>query len=317
MIFAYFFLGSAKESNNISWGVNFSQKHASSLGLDFKEVYLDILDDLGVKQIKLGTYWDYIEYEKGKYDFSDLDFLIEEAEKREAKIILVIGMKTIGWPECHIPTWAKDLSKEKQQESILQYLTSIVERYKGKEVISYWQVENEPFFTFGECPWKDRNFLKQEIDLVHSLDPTRKIIITESGEIPFWFQAAKHGDIVGVTTYRKVWSKELNIHITYPLPAVFYNRKAKLINFFFNKPVIGVELQAEPWSKELIYNSTLEEQEKSMNLDQFKKNIAYAKKTGFDQFYLWGAEWWYWLKDEHNRGEIWNEAKNLFEEQNK
>ena len=54
-----------------------------------------------------------------------------------------------------------------------------------------------------------------------------------------------------------------------------------------------------------------------MNLDQFKKNIAYAKKTGFDQFYLWGAEWWYWLKDEHNRGEIWNEAKNLFEEQNK
>jgi len=35
-----------------------------------------------------------------------------------------------------------------------------------------------------------------------------------------------------------------------------------------------------------------------MNLEQFKKNIEFAQKTGFDTIYLWGAEWWHWLKRE-------------------
>jgi len=34
----------------------------------------------------------------------------------------------------------------------------------------------------------------------------------------------------------------------------------------------------------------LEEQEKTMNLERFQKNIEFAKRTGLDTFYLWGAE---------------------------
>jgi len=311
--FIYLFIGFSKENKNISWGVNFSQKHAQSLGIkDWKQSYVDILDEMGVKKLKIGTYWDYIEWKQGEYNFNELDFQVQEAEKRNAEIILVIGMKTIGWPECHLPDWAKGLNKEKQQENILKYLKQIVLRYKDSKAIKYWQVENEPFFPFGECPWKDKVFLKKEIDLVRSLDSTREIIISESGEFRLWFNAAKYGDIVGTTLYRKVWFKELNSYLTYPFSPTFYQRKAGLIKVLFGKEVYCVELQAEPWGPALIYHLSIEEQEKSMNLEIFKKNVSFAKKTGLNEVYLWGTEWWYWMKENQNKPEIWEEAKTLF-----
>lgn len=312
IIIGYFFIGFSKPNQNIGWGVNFSYKHAQALGLDWKETYQAILGDLGVKNIKLATYWDFVEGERGKYYFDDLDWLIREAENKEVRLIVVLGMKTPSWPECHLPAWAKVLTKEEQQKEILRLIEQIVLRYKDSGAIRYWQVENEPFFPFGQCPWKDEDFLKKEIQLVKTLDPNRKIIISESGEFPIWFKAAKYGDIVGTTMYRKVWFGEINSYVSYPFPAVFYKRKALLIKWLFNKEVIGVELQAEPWGPALIYDLPLAEQEKTMNLERFNKNIEFARKTGLSEFYLWGAEWWYWMREKQNKPEIWNQAKELF-----
>ena len=44
----------------------------------------------------------------------------------------------------------------------------------------------------------------------------------------------------------------------------------------------------------------------------FLKNIDFAKRTGLDTIYLWGGEWWYWLKISQDNPDLWNEAKNLF-----
>jgi hypothetical protein len=33
-----------------------------------------------------------------------------------------------------------------------------------------------------------------------------------------------------------------------------------------------------------------------MSLERFKYNIEYAKNTGLNTFYFWGAEWWYYMK---------------------
>ena len=84
------------------------------------------------------------------------------------------------------------------------------------------------------------------------------------------------------------------------------------INSTQQKKVICIELQAEPWNSKLFYDTTVERQEKSMNLNQFKDNIIYAKNTGLNEFYLWGAEWWFWLKETQHKPEIWDEAKKLF-----
>lgn len=317
-IFSLFFLfscfllvGFGKQADNITWGVNFSQKHSQTMGLDWKKNYLAILEDLGAKEIKISSYWDYIEVRPDEYNFNDLDWQIEEAEKRNARILLVIGMKTPRWPECHIPEWAADLSKNEQQGKILKFLENTVLRYKKSAAIWGWQVENEIFFEFGNCPWRDEDFLEKEVALVRSLD-SRPIVISDSGEYSLWFKAARIADIIGITMYRNVWFKEIKSYFSYPFPEIFYIRRANLIKNLFYKEVMCVELQAEPWGQKLLYDLPLEEQEKSMNPEQFRKNIDFAKKTEIENFYLWGAEWWYWMKETQNRPEIWNEAKKLF-----
>ena len=313
IVISCFFIGRAPKTEEITWGVNFSQKHTVNLGLDWKETYLAILDDLNVKNIKLITHWDWIEWEKDEFHFDELEWQIQEAEKQGAKLILVIGMKTGRWPECHIPEWAENLDKEQQQERILELIKKIVLRYENSDSIWAWQVENEAFFPFGECTWRDKNFLKEEIDLVKSLDSKqRPIIISDSGELSTWFKVAPLGDILGTTLHRTVWFKELKSYISWPFLPVYYWRKAQIIKKIFSKEVICVELQTEPWGPKLLYDVPVEEQRKTMNLEQFQKNIRFAKNTGLDTFYLWGAEWMYWMKETQNSPEIWNEAKKLF-----
>ena len=313
-----FFSNKLGIGKNTPWGVDFSQSQAEYLGLDWKTTYSAMINDLGVKNIKLHTNWNSIEIAKDGYYFNDVDWQIKQAEKNNINIIYVLGMKTGRWPESHIPDWAGCLSKKDQQSDLLKYITEVVQRYKGSKAIINWQVENEPLFEFGECPYwyyQNEDFLKQEVALVKSLDPTRKIIISDSGEQSDWFGAAKIGDIVGITMYRNAWvgvSNTFGVEAYSFLSPVTYMRKAQIIKQVFGKNVICVELQAEPWTSEPLMQAPLDEQAQSMNPAMFKEDVAFAKQTGMNKFYFWGVEWWYWMKTKQNQPEIWNEAKELF-----
>ena len=310
----YLFLGDIPKTENPVFGVVFSQKHSRDLGLNWRSNYLAILDDLGAKELKIITHWDLIEPKENQFDFRDLEWQLVEAERRGVNVMLVIGMKTGRWPECHIPDWAKDLDKEKQQEVILRLMQMLITRYKESRPIITWSVENEPLFTFGDCPWEDKEFLKKEIAMVRDVDSyyKRPIIITDSGEGSLWIEAAKLGDVVGITIYKNIWISDLERYFTYPYPPFFYWIKQEMIGSLFNKKVICSELQAEPWCPSLLYNCSLDEQMKTMNIDKFRDNINFAKQTGLDKFYLWGSEWWYLMKEEQGQIQIWNEAKKLF-----
>jgi len=315
IFFCYFFVGPAPSRQNITWGVDFSQMQAESLKLDWRQTYLAIINELGVKNIKLHTQWDWVEGKKDNYYFDDIDWQLANAKEKGVDIIYVLGMKTGRWPECHIPSWAAGLKKEQQQAEVLEYIRDVVLKYKNESEIKNWQVENEPLFQFGQCPWYDENFLKQEVALVKSLDPSRQVIISDTGEQSNWFKAAKTGDIVGITMYRKVWvhiTNTLGFDLTWFLPPVNYWRRALLVEKLFHKDVICIELQAEPWASKTFYDVPLQEQEKTMNPKLFLQNIEYAKQTGLDKFYFWGVEWWYWMKTTQNQPQIWNEAMKLF-----
>jgi hypothetical protein len=311
VLIGYFFIGKASKVEDIKWGAVFSQKHSSLLGLDWKENYLAILDDLGFKKLKIISYWDLFEKEEGDFSFEDLDWQISEAKKRDVSLIVAIGMKVPRWPECHIPEWAMGLSKEEQQVKILNMLETIISKYEGEKTIEGWQIENEPFFIFGECPWHDPEFLKKEVELVKSLDSERYVMISDSGEFSFWMRPAKIGDKVGITIYKKVFFPEIKTYFKYFFPGVYYDRRVKLVDLFLNKEVICTELQAEPWGPTLIYDLTLEEQEKTMNLKKFKEIVSFSKKTGIKEFHFWGVEWWYYMKEVEGNEEIWEEAKNI------
>lgn len=317
-VFCFLFVGKARIQEDITWGVDFSQMQAESLGLDWKELYSAMINDLKTKNIKLHTQWDWTEGQKDNYYFEDIDWQIEQAEKNNVNIIYVVGVKTGRWPECHIPGWTNSLSEKQTKERALEYIKKVILRYKNSNAIAYWQVENEPLFKFGECPdwyYKNSDFLKIEVELVKSLDSSRQVIVSDTGEYSFWFKAAKIGDIVGTTMYRKAWahiSDSFGFYFNYLFSPVYYSRKALLVQKIFSKKVICIELQAEPWASEPFNNISVEQQYKTMDPQTFKENVRYAKETGFDTFYFWGVEWWYWLKTTQNQPQIWNEASNLF-----
>ncbi len=302
-----------KKTNELTYGLTFSPLVLNDMGLDWHAAFIDMLDNLKVKKLRLVAYWNIIEAEKDKYTFNDIDWQIEEAQKREAKIILAVGGRLPRWPECHQPDWAKNQNKTEREQELLDYLEQTIKRYDSNPAIAAWQIENEPFlFGFGECPKLDKKFLDQEIALAKKL--TKKpIIITDSGELSLWVPAAKRADIFGTSIYRHTYSRLLDHYITYPFTPNFFKAKTKITELFTKeKPMIVIELQAEPWGKEAYFKLSAEERAKTMDLTKFKENIEFSRQAGFDTFYLWGIEWWYWEKETNQNNSYWQYAQELF-----
>jgi len=310
-LFLYLFVGSTRPAENIKWGITFSRGYASDFEKNWHRMFLSILDDLKVRNFRLVAYWDEIEKDKGKYDFSDLDWQVNEVSKRGGEITLAIGKRLPRWPECHDPEWLKSETKEIQDQKLFEYIKTTINRYKNNQNIKIWQIENEPFLgTFGICPKLDKKVLDREIALTKELDTLRPIMITESGEFSTWIGGAKRADIVGTSIYRTIYGK-LG-YVTYPIPAVFYHRKTNLIKLFFKDlKIISSEVQAEPWGSVPVIQMTDEQRDKSMSFEKFNKNIEYAKRTGLNELYLWGVEWWYWQKMQGD-DRYWNREKELF-----
>lgn len=318
LLFGYANLPVSKSDVKIPLGVTFSLRYASDIGLDWRENYLAMLDELKIQKIRIPIYWDLVEKEPGQYDFADIDWQLQEAAKRDAKIILVIGRKVPRWPECFIPKWAGDKT-DVHQERLLAFEKVVVERYKDNhpEIVN-WQVENEPFLDFGDCPTIDNaKLLDAEIAQLKTLDSSRPVMITDSGELSLWIRAAKRADIFGTTMYREVYSsrelfgRKLG-HWRYPIGPNFFKLKRVLISLFADKDNFTViELQGEPWVQGWTVHQPVALQLESMNAEILKDNFEFAKKTGADDVYVWGVEWWYWMKTTQNNETLWQQAKLL------
>lgn len=301
------------KNNDMQWGISFSNIYARDIGLDWKQVYSKILEDFNPETIRIAAYWTEIEKNKGEYDFSDLDWQVKEAQKNNTNLVLVFGIKTPRWPECFIPKFYENNKKERE-EALLVYEEILLNRYKTFNNIKVWQVENEPFLPFGDCPIGavDENILDKEIEQTRRIDSSRPIMVTDSGELSLWYKAAKRGDIFGTTLYRTIHTPKIG-YFTYPIGPNFFRVKAFLIKVFTEQEnIIISELQAESWGPKWITDMTIEEQYHSMSPEKFDEIIEYAQKTNFSETYLWGVEWWYWLKDKKGNDEMWEKARALF-----
>lgn len=300
----------------IKFGVTFSPSYARYLKLDWEKTYIRILDELKVTNLRIPSYWNSLEPEEQQNDFSETDFMLDEASKRGVKVILVVGARQPRWPECQYPFWAKKKSLGQRQQATLQFVQKVVERYKSHEVIWAWQVENEPFaFWFGEnCDPPDKKFLQEEVKLVKMLDNKRAVIVTDSGEWGSWVDSLQSADILGISVYRKSYNQSIDLYTTYPFLPGMYQLKAALIKALSgnqNKQVIVTELQVEPWVQKAIPDTALEQQTRLFTPQDFKDIIQYTQKTGFDEAYLWGVEWWYWM-DKQGYPQYLDFAKQLF-----
>lgn len=302
------------DRGGVSWGVTFSQYYATeNLRLDWRTVYLAMLDELKPKQLRLIAYWQYLEPSRGEFRFDDLDWQVAEAAKRGITITLAVGQKVPRWPECHWPGWVREETSDRFAPDLFSYLRAVVEHYRGEKAIVRWQVENEPLFRlFGVCPSPDPALLDREVALVHEVDATRPVMLTDAGELSTWRGIEGRSEILGTTLYRTVWNQYTGWW-THIWPPSWYTFRAWVATHLKGtEEVVISELQAEPWAsgnRDLI-TIPFDEQTERFNVEEFDRTVAFARATGISEITLWGAEWWYWRK-EHGDPSFWEQGKRI------
>ena len=307
-------LARKEEPTKITYGISYNVPYVLELGLDPDKVFDAFLNDLKVRDLRMSAHWTLIEPKKDQFDFAWMDRDIKKAEKANARVIFGVGRRLPRWPECHVPSWAKDLPWEDQKKEILQYVEAVVMRYKGSSAITYWQVENEPYlgvFANDHCGDLDESFLEEEIALVKRLDPSRQVLVTDSGNLGTWNGAYSHGDAFGTSVYVYFWNPELGQFKTI-LPPWFYRVKENIMALIHGeKETFLIELSLEPWLLEPVTEVSVETQYSRMDAQKFDEIIDYARQTRYEKQYLWGGEWWYWLS-EQGHPEMWEKGKKLF-----
>jgi len=308
---------------NPEFGVSFSIKYAEELGNNWQANYLALLNDLNFKRLRLMSYWDLGEPQKGQYDFTDLDWEIQQADIHNAQVSLALGYRQPRWPECHEPEWAKAEPIESTQwkKALNTYIATVVNRYKNDPAIVSYQLENEPENNwFGGCRGgiAPKSRLSDELNLVKKLDPKHPVYMSLSDEhgLPI---GQPTPDAYGFSIYRVVYSTNTPIHfyITYPITDWYHRLRIYAIHFIKHRPVYVHELQLEPWGPKATKDLSISEQNRSMSVPQMTKSINYSEKTGIKLQYMWGAEWWYWRKTQFNDPGPWNVIKQTLQETQK
>lgn len=296
------------------YGVSFSTKYAEELGLDWKETFSALTEDLGFEKLRLMSYWDIHEPQDGEYDFTDLDWQIEQSEEQGVDVILALGARQPRYPECHIPQWANELKNESFDSQLVEYVEVVVNRYKDSPAIEAWQIENEPRnVVFSTCrPYFSRDRLAREFNAVKAIDNTRPSYMNLSVEyqLPLF---SPIGDRVGYSVYERVNATVLGKNIAWQhlIPSSWHSFRSGFINLFWDRQTYIHELQAEPWGPGATVDLSQEEQAKSMNPRFLLENIDYAEETGTNLVYLWGGEWWYWQKTVNNDSAMWEVIDQL------
>lgn len=299
-----------------NFGVSFSEKRTRELGLDTKATYTALLDDLGIRKFRLMSYWDESEKNRGQLDFSSLDWQMDEAAKRGAKVSLAIGLRQPRWPECHQPAWANELQGNEWKQALYAYMEIVIKRYQNHPALESWQLENE-FFNewFGDCDPPDRTRMIEELALVKRLsDKPVLMSLAEQHGLPLRGPAP---DAYGYSVYRFTYSSQglvQNQYMWYPTPLWYHRLRAELIKLRWNNiPLFVHELQLEPWGPNSTDQLSIEEQNRSMSVDQIRQNTYFARQIGFKDIYTWGGEWWYWRKEKYGDYSIWNAVKREIE----
>ena len=184
-------------------GVSFSPQRARALGLDY-QVAFRRLETMHFRVIRLSAYWSDVD--QGGY--SDLDWMMSEAQRARQPVVLSVGMKGLGWPEFFIPPSlvpagriadGHDVAQEEDlRQAALRFVDDTVRRYRDNHALLAWQVENEPFNRAGpDRWWIDPAFVREEMEGVRLLDhQNRPLVLNTFSHFNLLFdQASNRGGL--------------------------------------------------------------------------------------------------------------------------
>jgi len=131
-----------------------------------------LLDEMGAEWILATFYWSRIEEQKGTFDFSGYDDLVDTARKNNKKVAAVLAYAT-DWlfPE---GKYKRYISSE-NVPYFLQYVEETIRHYKGR--VDAWSIWNEPNFMFWDG--SDKEFFeltKLTAQKIRETDPDAYIL---------------------------------------------------------------------------------------------------------------------------------------------
>lgn len=310
-------------------GTTFSQLQCWYLGLDYQETFRQICD-LGFDRVRLCAYWHELQPSATQFDFTKLDWLLDEAHRRGIEVVLAVGMKAPRYPEFHFPDWmrakydtttARVLDRDPAIADLtLKMLDRVVQHTRTAPTLNYWQVENEPFthleITGGRT--LSEAFVHQEVKLVRSRAlPGQKILLTNAITLPAAqpeddqaFRASLWlADAVGFNVYAKVPQGASRAYLE-AQPAYWKKLstwRSELKRW--GKESWIAEAQAEPWeANELVPVTQLEYPSSSPT--QASQIVDQVQAIGFNPVLLWGCEYWYWHRKQ-GRDQWWLGMRQL------
>ena len=110
----------------------------------------------GIKWIRIDIFWNLVEYQKGKYNYTEVDRVINYAHKNGLSVLAVLtgtpnwacSNKGPNYPANNVSNWSN-------------FVTKMVQRYKSK--VKYWNIWNEPnlkrFFIYDKDVFVNKIFL--------------------------------------------------------------------------------------------------------------------------------------------------------------
>jgi hypothetical protein len=141
-----------------------------------------LLDELGIVWVRNDFSWDIVEPQKGEWDFSRYDRMVEDNIASGRKMLSVLGFD-VGW--LHKSGKQRDYISPEELPYFINYVEQVVTRYKGK--VDAWEIWNEPnvYVRFWKGPAKDFYALsKAAAQKIRECDPEAKIIAGSFFRVP-------------------------------------------------------------------------------------------------------------------------------------
>lgn len=321
-------------SSPVQVGVSFSQHRASSLHLDSRAAYQQLLA-MKFKVIRLGAYWSDV----AEGGYAETDWQLQQAAAAGQSVVLTIGMKSLGWPEFSIPSQytpavadGQDVSQDGTlRAGVLDFVNRSVDRYRGYKNLVAWQVENEPFNPAGPHRWWiGKDLLLQESAAVRALDSRPQIVnvfghfnmqldqassrnhVTLGSLLGFDSGSAERdslsvlrpGDVLGEDVYTRIGYRFLGHDQLASADGNWDDHVAawRGIATAQGKGAWVTEMQAEPWE---VDRTTLANPRTFAAAD-LARMFHDLKAAGTQTVLLWGAEYWMWRAQ--NGDPTWLEA---------
>ncbi len=235
---------------------------------------------------------------------------------------------------------------------LLAFLEAAARRLSVHPAVEALQVENEPYvnyrpnrllrwigrerygpgeqrslhilflkFGWNATTWRiSESFLAEEVATVRAAAPGTPIVLTHASWLRTdrsWRSLLQLGDVLGQSVYTKrqlgPWPwlylfpyrlGPLSPHLPAQARAAARQGKALWIT----------ELQAEPFEKSGVDERHTPGALRGFTPQRLAENLSLARRAGAARVYLWGVEWWAYLKDRHGDDRLWRAGRAVVAE---